>query len=560
MFVRVKTTPNSPRKSVQIVESMRKGSSVTQKIVRYVGIALDDEELGQLRILAEAIKEKMEQQARPSLFAPDELDRMKKHSVQQRTLESLNADEQNFTVKLKAMKEEARVIDGIHEAYGALYDQMDFSKLFTMRKKRSGEIFREMVLARLASAKSKLATVEMLQRDYGVRLNVEAVYRMLDQVDDDLIEKLKKTAYTQTKKLFGDNLDVIFFDATTLYYESFMEDEFRKNGFSKDLKFNQPQILLALMVTQDGLPVGYELFSGETYEGHTLIPCLTKLREKYQITRVIFVADSGLFNEENLVALEAANFEYIVGARLKSQTKAITANILATEQYQQLGESLRIKEFEHKHGRLIVSHSASRAKKDAFDREKAINILIKRLRKNGTINAKELLSNTGHKKFLKVEGDGVLVLDQDKIKTEAQWDGLHGIITNSKNTNHFELLEQYKQLWQVEDAFRLQKHDLKIRPIFHFKERRIKAHVAILFAAFSLAKYMQHRVKLQHRSMSVDKIKEALLSVQSSIYYYPPKGFRYCVPGRLYFDAQKIYQILGISQNRTVKIIAQEKV
>ena len=205
---------------------------------------------------------------------------------------------------------------------------------------------------------------------------------------------------------------------------------------------------------------------------------------------------------------------------------------------------------------LVVSYSSSRAKKDAHDRQKAINKLIRKFRKDGSINAKDLLSNYGYKKFVSIKEDGVLEVDEDRIANDKRWDGLHGIITNSKDSTHIELIDQYKQLWQVEDAFRLQKHSLKIRPIFHFKERRIKAHVAILFTAFCLAKHMQYRVKHQFQSLSIDKIKEELLEVQSSIYYYPPNGFRYLVPGHLPYRARKIYQLLGAYQRRTVKIIS----
>ncbi len=556
MFVRVKTTPKSPRKSVQIVMSFRKGDKVSQKIARHVGVARDDEELEHLKQLAEVIKTKMENEANPSLFSPDELDKMKRQSKAVKKLEELNKDGKNFFVDLKGIKEESRVIDGIHEAYGKLYSQLELDNLFGARKKRAGEIFKETVLARLAAPKSKSATAEMLQRNFGVRIDSDAIYRMMDQVDEKLINKLKKNMYNQTVKLFGNKLDVIFFDATTLYYESFEEDEFRRNGYSKDLKFNQPQVLLALMTTKEGLPVGYELFSGDTYEGHTLIPCLTKLREEYGVSRVIFVADSGLFNKDNIEALEANKFEYIVGARLKSQTQEITENILNQTDYKQINEGLKTKEVKHRYGRLIVSHSEKRARKDAHDRMKAVNKLLKKLRKDGTVNAKDFLSNYGYKKYVKEAQRGSFELNEEKIASDTKWDGLHGVITNSKDMTHSETLAQYKNLWQIEESFRIQKHDLKMRPIYHYKERRVKAHVAILFTAFCLAKHMQYRIKLQYEAMSVAKINAELLDVQSSIYYYPKNGYRYVVPGHMSLKAQKIYKALNIAKYRTTRIIS----
>jgi transposase len=196
------------------------------------------------------------------------------------------------------------------------------------------------------------------------------------------------------------------------------------------------------MVTKEGLPIGYEIFSGDTYEGHTLIPCLKKLRKNYNVDRVIFVADSGLFNKENIADLERNNFEYIVGARLKSQTKEITSEILEDTGYKTLSVGLKTKDIKHKYGRLIVSHSEKREKKDAHDREKAINKLLAKIKKDGTVNAKEFLSNYGYKKFVMEAQPGSFKVDKDKIATDAKWDGLHGIITNSKTLSHEEAIKQ----------------------------------------------------------------------------------------------------------------------
>lgn len=559
MFIRVKTSKNSPRRTVQIVENRRQGDKTIQKTIRYLGVAESEEELILLKQLAETIKSDLENKAQPSLFAPEELDKMKQQSMEINKLKELNADLGNFDVNLTGIKEESRVIDGIHEAYGSLFGQLELDHIFGSRRKRSGEIFKEIVLARLASPKSKLATTEMLQRSFGVRLDVDAVYRMMDHIDEKLIKKLQDTIHQQTIKLFDNKLDVVFFDATTLYYESFDEDNFRKNGYSKDLKFNQPQVLLSLMVTKEGLPVGYELFSGDTYEGHTLIPCLKKLRDNYNVDRVVFVADSGLFNKDNIEALEENNFEYIVGARLKSQTNPITEKILEHDNYRALSPGIKTKEIDHKYGRLIVSHSEKRAKKDAHDRMKAVNKLLQKLKKDGTVNAKEFLSNYGHKKFVSEANPGKFKLNEEKVASDAKWDGLHGIITNSKTLSAEEALGHYRNLWQVEESFRIQKHDLKMRPIFHFKEERVKAHVAILFTSFCLARHMEYRVRLQYKKMSIDKIKDELLEVQSSIYYYSPNGFRYAIPGRMSEKAKKIYQILGITKQRLTRIISSEK-
>lgn len=112
-------------------------------------------------------------------------------------------------------------------------------------------------------------------------------------------------------------IDVLFYDCTTLYFESFIEDDFKQYGYSKDFKFNQSQVLLALLVTPEGLPVGYEVFPGASFEGHTLIPILKNLKAQHELNNIIFVADRGLLSEENLLFLEQEKFQYIVGPRLQ---------------------------------------------------------------------------------------------------------------------------------------------------------------------------------------------------------------------------------------------------
>ncbi len=556
MFIRIKKSKNSPRKTIQIVASIRKGEKIIQKTVRYIGVANDDKELELMMQLAENIKVKLENEATPQLFSPDELAKCQENTQKEDELVELNSDIKNFDVNLKDLKEESRVIEGIHDVYGEMFADLGLPGLFGTRKKKSEEIFREMVLARIAEPKSKLKTTEILQRSFGQRIDINAVYRMMDQVDENIIKKLKIKIYSETKKLFKGNLDVVFFDVTTLYYESFEEDEFRSNGYSKDLKFNQPQVVLALMVTKEGLPVGYEVFPGKTYEGHVLIPCLSRLKEEYGINRVIFVADSGMFNEGNIKALEEADFEYIVGARLKNQTKEITNQILNQEEYYPVNTIEKLKEIQHPKGRLIMSYSPKRAKKDAYDRAKAVEKLRKKIQKKKKTGTKDLLNNYGYKKYLKEEGESRIIVNEEKILEDQAWDGLMGVISNSKDIKPQEIINQYKQLWMIEDCFRIQKTSLKIRPVYHFKKERIKAHIAICFTAFTLMMHLRYRVRLQQKDLSLDNIREELLSVQGSVYYNKKNKFRYYMPSAISEDAKKIYKVLNLLKYKTPKIIS----
>jgi transposase len=444
---------------------------------------------------------------------------------------------------------------GIHDIYGKIYRELGFDQILKPSRHgiSSSDILHNIVMARIANPESKRSSVINLETDFGINLNLQGVYRMMDKLDEAACEKIQQNAYQEAVDLFGGKIDVIFFDATTLYFESFTEDELKQNGFSKDHKFGQPQVLLTLMVTQQGIPIGYEAFPGSTYEGHTLIPVLESIRKKYNIGKVVFVADSGLLNEVNLQALENAGFKYIVGARLKKLKSDLQEKIHDMSNYtnceQQDDDRIKLASFKSGEGRtLFVSHSEKRGRKDAHERAKAIAKLKKRLKKNK--NPKELISNKGNGKYLKIEGEAEIQLDEEKCIQAAIWDGFHGIITNDSDMSAQEALQQYRGLWQVEESFRITKHDLKVRPIYHWTPDRIKAHLAISFIAFTCIRHLEYRVALQYKKISPESIREALIRVQSSILVDNKKG-KYVIPSQASQDARKIYQVMGLSYSQT---------
>ena len=398
----------------------------------------------------------------------------------------------------------------------------------------------------------------------------------MDQLDEGAIERLNKLAYNTTRKLFNDKIDVIYFDATTIYFESFTEDTgddaIRKNGYSKDLKFNQPQVVLALMVTKEGLPIGYEAFSGDTFDGHTLIPSLKILRDKYNIDRVVYVADSGMFNNKNLEELETLEeneFNYIVGARIKNLSKDMKEKIIDMNNYTELNSEIQVANFTLENGRkLVVTHSTKRAKKDYNDRMKGIEKLKKKLEKDKSV--KNHLSNQGYKKYLQLSDssaedrkstkeskcDVTITLDEDKIQADAVWDGLKGVIVNaSSELSNDEILTQYNNLWQVEESFRITKHDLKIRPVYHYKPSRVKAHLAISFAAYMLTRYLEHRVRVQYKKLSPNRIRNLLLGVQTSLLVSQEKQIKYALPSNMKIDVKRIYNLMGVPIKTTPYII-----
>ena len=567
MFIRVKSTPNSPRKSIQIVHSQRVGSKVKQKIIKHVGVAFDDNELQELKSLAVSLKAELESKNQLPLYSPQEIEDMTSRAVEGKNKELVNTKDvinrEDYTVNLLDMLEEDRVIKGIHEVYGKLYDEINLKSIIpnASRHVAISKALKEIVLARVANPDSKSGSVDMLASKFGVNLNLKTVYRMMDMIDDKQIKKLNKLVLTQTKSLLDDKIDVIYFDATTLYFESFSEDidnpddtdeAIRKNRYSKDGKFNQPQVVLALFVTKQGLPIGYKAFSGDTFDGHTIIPSLKEIEDEFKVDKIVYVADAGMFNKTNLEEFDKnKNMTYIVGAKIKTMSKVYKKQILKTDDFIELNDDTKVKTLDYNGKKLLISYSKKRAKKDKHDREKAIAKLKKRLEDSKSV--KSQLSNNGYKKYLQLQSsdknsscDLSIALNGDKILEDEAWDGLKGIVTNNETLSSEELIHQYSNLWQVEESFRITKHDLKIRPIYHWKPSRVKAHLAISFMAYTLVRYLEYRVRLQYKKLSPEKIRQILLSVQTSILYDTTTDKKFAMPSKVSDDAKKIYKLMGV--------------
>lgn len=542
MFIRVKTFPNVEKKTVQIVESVRKGNKVKQRIVRHVGSAATEDEIKALKDLAEHIKSKLEEEITPSLFDSETLTKL---TIKGRD----NSDKgTEINVDLKKLRHQQDIILGIHDIYGQIYNELGFNRLFSKRHNRSSNNIFQMVMARIANPDSKRASVEELSKNFGSELSLDSVYRSMNLIDENIIERINMLAYENARSLLNNEITAIFYDCTTLYFESFKEDELKSNGYSKDMKFNQAQVMLALITTTEGLPIGYNLFSGSTFEGNTMSEAINKLKNQYKLKRIIFTADSGLLSNENKLLLENSDIEYILGARLKSTSKAIQHEILSKEDYEQVANNdhyqkkkiISLKGEE----KLIITYSESRAKKDRHDRKKAIDSLEKRLKKSK--NPASLINNYGFKKFIEIKGDSQISINKEKIEASEQWDGLHGLITNVKSLSHDEILSHYKSLWQIEECFRISKHDLRIRPIYHWAPEKIKAHIAICFMALVCVKHLTHRIKLQYKPMSPEAIRNQLIAVKISISKDIETNKKYAIPSRITQEIKKIYNYMKI--------------
>ena len=379
MFIRLTKSPNTQKTAVQIVKSIRVDGKVKQKIIRHVGSAIEKDEIEKLKHLGEYIILKIDavESKQLSLFSPEEI---LKCIIESR----LKNKEKNISVNINNLREEQRVVVGIHEVYGKIFQEKGFDKAFInpARNLASTEKLFNIVMARIANPDSKRGSLINLEQNFGITLNLDGVYKMMNKIDDKVVEKIQNIALQSTKTLLNSEINVVFYDATTLYFESFTEDELKQKGYSKDMKFNQSQVLFTLLITKEGLPIGYEVYPGSQYEGNTLSDSVDKVKEKYKINNVVFVADAGLFNKENIKYLEKNNYHYVVGAKIKNTKKSAKENILKLDEYTELNDDLKVRDLEHEgNKRLIISYSKKRARKDEYDRNNAINKLIKKLEK-----------------------------------------------------------------------------------------------------------------------------------------------------------------------------------
>jgi transposase len=565
MFVRVVSTPNSPRKSVRVVGSIREGYKVRQVILHYVGVATNDDELQQLKALGqkwiaqELVREK---EANPQLnLLPPEtseevLEKIEEASAAnkgRRKKTTLQEISENDRVSLADLVEEKRVVEGIHDVAGHVYGQMDFASL--LERSVDNEALKDLVLARIAQPSSKYSAQAFLEQHCSSSHHLDHLYRVMDKLLPK-IDEVKQRTCSKTLQLTGGSIDVLFFDCTTLYFESTETDELRRFGYSKDHRFNTTQLVLALATDSRGLPIGYELFEGNKAEAKTLIECLRSWKKLFPIGQVCFVADRAMMSDANLEALEAEGLEYVIAAKLRSLPRSVKQAILDEKHYslQSWGDEVGwVGEFEQDSRRLVVSYKSARAKRDQKQRQQIVDKLHSRLGASQG-NTQKLISNQGVKKYTKTEASETSI-DSLKIEQDAEWDGLHGVISNCQNASATELLTRYGRLWKIEESFRLNKHTLSMRPIFHFKPERIRAHIAICYMAFSVLRHMEYVVRLVQKISPQDLIKE-LMNVQSSYYKNMKTGKRYRLPGVFGHNASKIYKAFQLPRrNRAQEII-----
>ena len=393
MFVRKKKN-KSGSVSVQVIDK-----SQGYRVVKTIGASKVPEDIYRMVALGKAFIGS--QQKQYSLFPKEE---------------ERNATVLDFVSRVQ--NSQIRTI-GPELIFGKLFDALGFDSI-------SERLFRDIVIARIVYPVSKVKTVDYLYRYQGKKISADSIYRFLDKLNDTHKNEVEKIAYDHSRSILK-SISVVFYDITTLYFENENEDDLRKIGFSKDGKFQHPQIMLGLLVGMHGYPIGYDIFEGNTFEGHTLLPVLRGIERKYGFARPVVVADAAMLTKNNLKDLDDAQYQFIVGARIKNETEQIQKEILQRSKNLRNGESVVI---EKPNGhRLIISYSEKRAKKDLYNRGEGVRKLRQRIG-SGKIT-KEQINNRGYNKFLRLHGEIKIEIDELKIEEAAIWDGLKGYLNKA---------------------------------------------------------------------------------------------------------------------------------
>jgi len=553
MFIRTKARNSGNSIYVQIVESRKEGKQARQTVLRHIGIAKNETELESLRKIALVTMERMlEARAGGLLF--DARDALVNQADLMASKDKCNVHQ---------LKVNKTVTEGPQIVYERIFDELGFSGILD---NKSGEILKKVVSTRTESPESKLALSERISDSQESKVSVDRIYRMMDKLSEktDLVRELVRK---NAERHMEGQIDVVFYDCTTLYFESTEADELRRFGFSKDHKYHQTQVVLAVATTGRGLPVDFQVFPGNTAETSTLVQCLERWKETFPIGSVTFVADRGLFSIKNLLEIQRAGYNFIVACPLRKLDKGLRERILqhfspppssgdSTEvKPKSLQESVTFSQKQKDQktgdtiecsvtGTLSVDFSESRAHKDASDRDRLITKIRSKVGK-GASNPKDLISNSGYKKFIAVRETGKVEINEEKISEDKKWDGIHGIFS-SQCLSPEDIRARYQHLWTIEETFRVAKTDLEIRPMFHWKKSRIIAHISICYLSLAIVRHIEISLRKKGVSMSARRIGEAVGKIQACILQDESSQKCFRLPAPLTDNARTILDSLHI--------------
>lgn len=369
----------------------------------------------------------------------------------------------------------------------------------------------------------------------------------------DLIEEL---VFSMQRDIFSE-LELVFFDTTSIYFEGSGGKTIGQRGFSKDHRPDLKQMVVGAVVDDKGRPICCEMWPGNTADVKTLLPVAARMRKRFGIHHFCIVADRGMISNDTVNELEQENIPYILGARMRL-VKEIKTEVLSRpgryrEVYPEGANSkepspLKVKQVVFNGKRYIVCFNSRQARKDAADREAIIESLKKQLRKG----AKSLVGNKGFRRYLKVSKDSACI-DLDKVKKEARFDG-KWVLTTNTDFSAEKVALKYKELWQVERVFRDVKTLLDTRPVFHQRDENIRGHVFCSFLALVLRKELEQRLNKAGHIFEWSDIKQDLEALQTVT--LEEGGKRFAIRTQCQGTCGKIFQAVKVAPPSTIREVA----
>jgi len=517
MYLKVRKKKNrSGSVSIQIIDRKNRG----YKVVETIGCAKD--------------RDKIDTPYSKALDRIDELENNLFYITRERS-------QKEFLTEIFSSITTDNIISiGDELIYGRLFNEIGCNNIFIRKSSNIKKIeqkdflFKSLVISRILYPGSKLYLADYLEYFKKESITTDQIYYFLDTLyQEEIKSKVEECIFNHTKKIMDDTITVTFYDVTTLHFESESEDDLRRIGFSKEGKLARPQIQLGLFTTLQGYPLSFEVYEGNKFEGHTLVDILQKFQTKFHIKeKPIVVADKGMLSNANIAYLEKNGYKYILAYKIKNIDKELKDKIanltfiddgtihtieiekdITYKDEQGKKDSLQIKQ------RLILTYSLKRAKKDKRTREKALEKIKNALEKKNITKSDLKLSY--YAKYLDIDDKCNIKykLNPEKVKLDERLDGIKGFATNDFTLKAEDVIAHYQNQYAVEKAFRISKTDLRIRPIYHRLENRIKVHILISFVAYAVFMEFERRleikkIKFNFSQKILRKIIEHFLAVQ----------------------------------------------
>jgi len=340
-------------------------------------------------------------------------------------------------------------------------------------------LIKDLIISRIYHPSSKRTLQEYLHESLGRTYSLKTIYRHVKKsLKSGIKEHYQKALISFAKEGLKDTLRLVFYDVTTLYFDSHVKTTLKDFGFSKDHRPQDTQIVIGLVVNQNGFPLYFDTFAGNTFEGHTFVTIVDNICTLLNTRTLIIVADAAMISQDNIERLEAKGIGFIVGARLANLPQELIENI-TKKLVKQDGKMITLL---YKNQRLICEYSTTRAVKDNHDRMKQIRTAHMVIDNPTTVTRKY--------RFVQKSLNDEYKLNSPLIEKAEKLEGIKGYVTNTK-LDEQTIIDRYHELWHIENSFRITKSDLEARPIFHRLEETIKAHMVIVFAGLAIVKYIE---------------------------------------------------------------------